>query len=160
MVQRIRGRLTYANVGATLAVCLAIGGGVTLAAVKGSGTVKFGGEKGISFESYETVLSVPGVGKIQASCSKGTLVRFKNTSGKTLAATVERAADGDFEQGVLADGQSLESFGFFPVDTLRFHAFRRASSGTPATDITVGVSYPESPDCGGRTVTAQAVSKD
>ncbi len=160
MLERIRGRLTYANVVATLAVCLAIGGGVTLAAVNGSGTVKFGGEKGISSEAYETVLSVPGVGKVQALCSKGTLVRFKNTSGKTLAATVERAAAGDFEEDVLADGESLETFGFFDVDTLRFHAFRQAASGTPATDITVGVSYPGGVDCSARTVTAQAVSKD
>ena len=49
---------------------------------------------------------------------------------------------GDFEEHVLADGEALETFGFFPVDTLRFHAFRQAASGTPATDITVGVSYP------------------
>jgi len=160
MIKRLSARLTYANVMATVAVFLAIGGGVTLAAIGGSGRVKFGGEKGLTLFTYETVLSLPGVGKIQASCSKGTNIRFKNKSGKTLRATVHRSSTGDFESDTLANNESLEHFAGIPdPDTLRFQVFRTSGSGKPAADITVGSRYGGGA-CEQRMVTAQAVSSE
>jgi hypothetical protein len=156
MIKRLKARLSYANVMATIAVFVAIGGGVTLAAVGGSGKVKFGGEKGISGGGFENVLSVPGVGKIQAQCLKGTFIRFKNTSGKSLYVTVEDPDSDGFTDALLADGESIQEVSV-GTQTFRFHAFRAAGGGTPAADITVGAKW--TVDCGPRAVIAQAVSK-
>jgi hypothetical protein len=159
MIKRLQARLTYANVMATVAVFLAIGGGVTLAAVSGSGSVKFGAEKGLNVEEFETVLSLPGIGQIQAGCFVDvSKVRFKNTSGETLQATAVRASDASFEGSALADGRSLERQGGDPQNTFRFHVFKADPDGTPAADVTVGSRFVES--CAGRTVTAQAISSE
>lgn len=159
MIKRLSPRLTYANVMATIAVFLAIGGGVTLAAIGGSGSVKFGGHKGLAFDSFDTVLTLPGVGKVQAQCSKGTFVRFKNTSGKTLHVTAHDVADDDFSGEAVPDNGSLQVLsGPDLAETIRFQAFRAGGDGTPAADITVGAKWVAS--CDQRVITAQAVSSE
>jgi hypothetical protein len=162
MRKRLSERLTYANVMATVAVCLVIGGGVTLAAVSGSAKIKFGAEKGLSISGYETVLSIPGVGKVQAFCEKGTLIRFKNTSGKTLKVTAFSEYNGDREiSSVASGGSSLEFYvGGGASGSDHLHVFRASASGTPAADITVGYDYGVDGACPNRTVTAQAVSSE
>jgi hypothetical protein len=161
MVRKLRSRLTYANVMATLAVALALGGGgFALANVSGSGNVRFGAEKGLSVGSFENVLTMPGVGKVQAICSKGTLIRVKNTSGKTFAVTRFSEVDGDFDSEVVPDGEaSTETFIQFPMDTVRYHVFRAGGDGTPMADITVSTRYTDGAACAGRVVVAQALSK-
>lgn len=156
---RLGSRLTYANVIATLALCLAIGGGVTLAAVGGSGSVKFGAEKGLSSAAFETVLSLNGIGKVQAFCDNDvTIVRFKNTSGKRLQATSVRASDGSFFGEALDDGDALQHQAGNPQATFRFHVFTADANGKPAADITVGSKF--ATPCPNRVVTAQAVRSE
>jgi hypothetical protein len=158
MLQRLLSRFSYANVMATVAVFLVLGaGGFALATVQGSGSVRFGGVKGLPVSGANVkVLAVPGVGKILAACSKGTYLRFKNTSGGPLQATAFRESDGDFEYDALADGQTLTTSAVSDPDTVRFHAFKAADGGKPAADITVGSRY-DGGACVDRAVTAQAV---
>jgi hypothetical protein len=161
MIRRLLSRLSYANVMATLAVVLALGGGgFALANVSGSGDVRFGAEKGLTPGGFETVLTMPGVGKLQAVCSKGTLIRVKNTSGKTLQVTRFREIDGDFDSDTVPDGQvSTLTFIQFPMDTVRYHVFRAGGDGTPMADLTVSTRYTDGAACAGRVVVAQALSK-
>jgi hypothetical protein len=162
MVRGLRSRLSYANVMATLAVALALGGGgFALANISGSGNVRFGAEKGLSSAHYETVLALSGVGKLKAFCGKSTLIRFKNTSSKTLQLTRFREQDGDFDSDKVAAGEvSLEtSFSGFPRDTVRYHVFRAGGDGTPMADIAASTKYPANLACASRTVAAQALSK-
>jgi hypothetical protein len=127
--------------------------------VSGGGDLRFGGFKGgfTALGPYKKVLGVPGVGKIQAQCSKGTNIRFKNTTNRTLQATWMREANGAIDSAALAPGETLFSYAFSPTDTLRFQVFRAADGGKPMADITVGSSYGDG-SCAQRAVVAQSVS--
>ncbi len=69
--------------------------------VAGSGAARFGGVKGLPEGSYKDILTVPGVGKIQANCTKGTLIRFKNTTDRTLQVTAAGHGGVDFQHDSL-----------------------------------------------------------
>ena len=130
MFKSLRGKLTYANVVATLALFLVLAGGLAAAAISGSGTAKFGGQKGLIVSEWVTVLNLPGVGKLQGFCSKSSSFGFRNTSGKTLQATVVRNADGTAEDQILAPGERMQlgvGSGDDGLSTARFQT-RRASS--------------------------------
>jgi hypothetical protein len=164
MVKRVASKLSYANVMATVAVFLVLGGGITMAAISGDGSVRFGAKKGLTKFEWETVVNLPGIGKVQARCSKGTGVRFKNTSGGTLQGSVLREADSDFVATVLPDGGTLDTFALGiaeadDIDTMRFHVFKTSASGKPMADITVGHQYGDGA-CENRTATAQAVASE
>jgi hypothetical protein len=163
-MKRVAGRLSYANVMSTVAVFLALGGGITLAAIQGDGSFRFGAAKDLPFLEWETVLSVPGIGKVQVFCAKGTGVRFKNTSGGTLQASVLRETDGDFEAASLAENESLETLAqgvgaSDNIDTLRFHAFKASAGGKPTADLTLSHQYNDG-DCANRAAAAQAVASE
>jgi hypothetical protein len=163
-MSQISGRLSYANVMSTVAVFLALGGGVTLAAISGDGSVRFGAEKGFPVMEWSTVLNLPGIGKVQALCSKGgTGIRFKNTSGETLQASVLREGDGNVAAASLPQSQSLEmvalGIGDDDIDTMRFHMFKASDSGTPTVDITVSHQYGDA-SCEQRAAAAQAVASE
>jgi hypothetical protein len=164
VVKRVTDRLSYANVMATVAVFLALGGGITMAAISGDGSVRFGAEKGLTEFEWETVLNLPGVGKVQAYCAKGTEIRFKNTSGGTLQASGLREADPAFDAATLADNESLgivvQGFGAYDnIDTLRLHVFRASAGGKPTADIIVSHQYGPA-GCEQRAVAAQAVASE
>jgi hypothetical protein len=85
MAKRILSRLNYANVMATIAVFMAMGGGYAVA-FSGSGSLQKGALLNIP-NGAVTVRSLTGIGAIQASCSGGSpSVAFKNTSGEDLRA--------------------------------------------------------------------------
>ncbi len=164
MMKRVAGKLSYANVMATVAVFLVLGGGVTMAAISGNGSVRFGAIKGLAVQEWETVLNLPGIGKVQAFCSKGTEIRFKNTSGGALQGSLLRETDSDFEATVLPDGSSVDTVAQGVgeedgIDTMRFHVFKTSASGKPMADITVGHQYGDL-SCEDRTATAQAVASE
>jgi hypothetical protein len=161
-MKRVAGKLSYANVMATVAVFLALGGGITMAAISGNGSVRFGGTKGLPFFERETVLNLPGIGKVQADCEQVTEIRFRNKSGGTLQASFRRESDSDFGAAVLVDGESLATSaqltgGDDAIDTIRFHVFK--ADGKPAAEITVSHRYAPG-SCEARVVTAQAVASE
>ena len=82
MTKRILSRRSYANLMATVAVFLALGGRAW-AVVKGSGTITSRNAHGLG--GAETpVASLPGIGDITALCDQfGPSLNFVNHSGKT-----------------------------------------------------------------------------
>ena len=162
MFQRFLSRLTYANLMATLAVFLALGGGLALATIHGNGSVRFGGQRGLpSDHRFVTILDLQGLGKLQAACgatSPNDKVRFKNTSGGRLNATVFDEPNGDFHATPLSNGDTLQTVfaAFDSFDTVRFHVFRAGRRGTPAADIVASHKYGSG--CSGNTVAAQALA--
>ena len=163
-MKRVTGKLSYANVMATVAVFLALGGGITIAAISGDGSVRFGAEKGLTEFEWETVLTLPGIGKVQAFCSKGTSIRFRNTSGEQLQASVLRGQGAQFDGDILGQGGALAQAVFADsedsnIDTMRFHVFKASASGQPMADITVSHQYGAG-ECDDRSAAAQAVASE
>ncbi len=164
MMKRVAAKLSYANVMATVAVFLVLGGGITMAAISGDGSVRFGAKNGLTASEWETVLNLPGIGRVQARCSKRTEIRFKNTSGRALQGSLLRETDSDFAATVLPDGGTLDTVAQAVeeeegIETMRFHVFKTSASGKPMADITVGHQYGDF-DCEDRTATAQAVASE
>ena len=162
MIWQVREKLTYANVMSTLAVFLVLGGGITAAAISGSGSVKFGGQKGVSpAPSWDTILNLSGIGKVQAQCGKGTNIAFRNTSGKKLLATFLENEGGGAQDALLDDKDRLQET-FEPadngIDTIRFHV--ATLNGKVMAEITASNRYPDDFACAKRTVAAQAVSSE
>jgi hypothetical protein len=160
MIKWLAARLSYANVMATLAVFVVLGGAAA-ATLRGNGSVKFGAEKGLDKASYETVLNLSGLGKVQAICGGQTGIRFINRSGKEVQATLEQGSDEIFFGATMADGENFEGGAATQdngIDTLRFHVFTADADGKPMADITVSHKYPGDSNCAGRTVAAQAVA--
>ena len=161
MLRRLISHLSYANVIATVAVFLALaGGGYALATIQGHGRVSFGGQKGLSDGSFATILNLPGIGKVQGRCGMSDSVRFKNTSGRELQATVSEGAVGDFEAEPLSDGASLSQqfHAFDGLDTVRFHVYRAGTDGTPMAEITASHKFRSG--CASNAIAVQAVSSD
>ena len=89
MIDRIRQRLTYANVVATLALFAAVGGGAVAAVGGSGGTVRVGAVKPGTFPGTK-VLGLAGVGVLRAECFKGnTGGQWTNRSGKPQTVTVD-----------------------------------------------------------------------
>jgi hypothetical protein len=87
MLERILSRLTYANVVASVALFLALGGGYALA-VSGDGKLQKGKVNGIG-TAFEDVRTLTGIGSIQAQCVTGApdpslSVRLHNTTANAI----------------------------------------------------------------------------
>jgi len=165
-MRALANRLTYANVMSTLAVFLVLAGGIAAAAISGSGSVKFGGQKGLVNGEWVTVLNLPGIGKLQAFCGKSTDLGFKNTSGKKLQATASTILAGsdtsEAVDGALAHGARLDIFaatGDEGLSTARFHVFRPGKE--PIAEITASHRYDTGDfSCAKRSAVAQALASE
>jgi hypothetical protein len=81
-------RLTYANVVATLALIVALGGGAAMA-LSGSGSVKSANIATPEFEESTRLMRLDGIGKLRVACDEVGLVgvHLRNNSGKKLVVT-------------------------------------------------------------------------
>jgi hypothetical protein len=160
MLKRVRPHLTYANVMVTVLGFVVLTGGLAMATVNGSGDVQFGGQKGFS-GTFDTIVTAPGVGKIQANCNKAAFIRFKNTSGTGLDYRRFEESSGEFAKGSLGTGDTV---GEVPpnVDvSYEFHVFHEGNSnaGPPMADFTVSAEDVTTA-CDNVSVVGQVVSKD
>jgi hypothetical protein len=152
----LRRHLTYANVMSTVAVFLAVAGGYAIGQIGGDGSVRSGTVSDLDAD-YQTVLSVPGMGKVQAACVNGdeTMIGWKTTA-KPLRVTVDRqgSAFGFLHQ---VGSRSAYEVGLAGLGSrVQFHVVPRVPKDTPQTVVSaVGVDF--SGDCAAY-VSAQAVS--
>lgn len=133
---RIRRRLSYANVVATLALFLAIGGGTAAAIVIINSKSGFDAVKGVGEES-EKVLGVPKVGAVKASCDEGRIIiNWKNATDARqkvfvddggMNPTVHTLGAGDV--GIIING------GLPAPDMLHLLVLRPGNGGTPMAEV-------------------------
>jgi hypothetical protein len=160
MFNRVKPHLTYANVMVTLLAFVVLTGGFALARVSGSGDVKFGGHKGLS-GTFDTIVTAPGVGKIQANCNKATFIRFKNSSGTGLNYRRFEESTGDYSKGSLGTGDTLGEVPPNADVSYELHVFHEGNnnSGPPMADFVFSGEDVLSA-CDNASVVAQVVSKD
>ena len=154
----MRRHLTYANVMSTVAVFLALAGGYALGTVGGDGSVRSGTVSGLDAD-YQTVLSVPGMGKVQAACINvdQTMIAWKTTA-RPLRVTVERDS-GSFGFHHQVGSRSAYEIGLGGIGMrIQFHVAARAPKDAPQTVVSaVGADF--SGDCAAQ-VSAEAVSTE
>jgi hypothetical protein len=134
-MQRIRERLTYANVMSTLGVFLALGGGYAIASsVKGDGRVI---QKGKAVGSdFETVAKVPGVVRVQARCSGALQISIRNDSGAAIELDAGVGNDTDVIQILPGVEETYSGDGNLVVQ-----AFRPQGNGKPMASLTISGKY-------------------
>lgn len=159
MLRRLFSHLTYANVMSTLAVFLVIvGGGVALASVSGTGRVKFGADRGLG-SGYTTVLSVKGVGQVQAACNGNVLtLGWRNTTSQQQVAWADRPAQ-DVHISIMLDPGLTPLATVGDSEGLRMHIFRGTGADRPAADVVI-TALPNASGCGDDHVAAGAVSSE
>lgn len=166
MLRRMASRLSYANVMATIAVFLALGGGgyAALAAIEGSGRGVFGGRTGFdgSTSTFEPILTVPGVVSIKGSCdanaTSSLLVKVTNISGRHLVIHRPRDFGEPATSGSLSpNGGSATLTLWGPGgDTQYWHVFRPHGDTRPMVGLTV--SGLEGQGCADSVISAQGLS--
>jgi hypothetical protein len=141
LLARIRSRLTYANVTATLALAAALGGGIAVAGGGGGGAKVVGAHaRDIAETPNSTKLArLPGVVGIKATCFNSDVRPFlKNLSGRKL--TVVSAILGEAnasEDELPSDGAGSFAFGPDTVDHGTLHLFPAGGASDPVASISV-----------------------
>jgi hypothetical protein len=161
---RLRGHVSYANIAATLALVLAIGGGGY--AIAHGTAARSGGEvnphllagsvKPLEPRSQKLLL-IPGVGRLTADCDKSgrTSATFENQSNRTLVARSLingedfQDSSNDFtvtNESVLGPGEQSFYGGTFDSSTVRLSLFPKSpSESRPQADVTINLTR----GCGG-----------
>jgi len=151
MIERLRPRLSFANVISMVALFAALGGGYAVA-FSGSGTVQKAGKFGLT-SGLQNVRTLKGIGGIRASCdepSNNITLRFDNNSGKNL-----RVDQVDYGSGDGTPGFSFTTpgggFGDNDVtfnDVLRWYVHPQDGSKRPQAEIMIGTQENNSGDAG------------
>jgi hypothetical protein len=158
MLAKLRSKLSYANVVATMALFAALGGGYAVA-FSGSGSLQKGSDLGIS-SNRETIRSLTGIGSIQAQCQSDQVqVYFENKSGELLTAmgagvtggTVEQYGDNVGPGNLLLLFDAGES-----ITTMDLHI--SPQDGTSRPQASVDITVNETPSCSTSTVRVLAVN--
>ena len=156
----MRRHLTYANVMSTAGVFLALAGGYAIAEINGDGSVRSGQVSNLgTSEEYKTILTVPGMGKVQAACinTDETWVAWK-TGPKPVRVAVERD-DSSFSfqsNPGIRHGYEVGLSGIGA--TIEFHVFPRLGQDAPQTVVNAAAND-FSGDCA-KWVAAEAVSTE
>ena len=157
MLERLRARATFANVTSTIALVTAVtvGGSLAIGAIQGNGSVKSGAKKGFD-NTYDTVLNIPGIAKVQGTCDAEIIARVKNNSGGQLYVNAaEIGGGGDF--ATLQDGESEIVLVSSGAQSAHVHLFRTSGADTPAADITISVGY-HNETCADTVISAEALA--
>jgi hypothetical protein len=164
---RIRGRLSYTNVVATLALVFAIGGGTAAAIViVGGAPAGFDAVKGVGARS-QTVLGVPGVGAVKAKCDEhGVVINWKNqTDGRQLILVDDGGADprahslGGGEVGIIIRISPIGPAPGKQNDMLRLQAVSPSDGGTPMAEVGIIINWTPG-DCQTAFLGAQSLSSE
>ena len=133
-MQRIRERMTYANVMSTVAVFLALGGGLAFAAIKGDGRIVQKG-KAVGLEP-ETVAKVPGVVRVRADCTGSLQIHIRNDSDAAITLFAGVGNDTSVDELLPGVEETYPGNGNLVVQ-----AFRPQGNGSPMASLTISGVY-------------------
>ena len=160
MRQRLRSKLTYANVMSTLAVALVIGGGTASAIIVYDAPAGFNAVKGI--QTPRTVLGVPGVGTVTASCGRaGIVIHWKNRTPQGQLVFVDPGGSREPTGVSLGSGEERGIIVFGapdPYEMVHVQAVRPGNGGTPMAEVGIVINWRG--DCATATVAAHSESSE
>jgi len=158
MRQRFRSKLTFANIAASVALLVAVGGGTASAIIINGAPAGFNAVTGL--QKARTVLGVPGVGNLTAACGRGgIIINYKNTTPQGQLVFADPGGSAQTTGLSLGPGQTHSIIVYDrpnPFEMAHIQAMRPGNGGTPMAQVGIVINFRG--DCATTVVGAQSES--